>query len=204
MRKGAVVIVGLVVLCCSALSGPAFAETGDKLLRFGVLFSSPTDDFSEAGQTTEFDDSTGVLVAFEYWVTDRIGIEPSISTGSYDIEVEEIGFPDLDFGEIDLLELNVSANFHLMRERKVDLFVAPTLGYAMWDDIESDVFLQDVSTGDEFVYGFTVGVDVPFGKEKWAFTGGLNYMFSDVTIDGSSDELGVSPLNIRLGAAYSF
>jgi len=203
MRKGAVVFA-MVALCCSALSAPASAETGDKQLRFGLLFSSPMDDYSETGQTTEFDDSTGLLVAFEYWVTDRIGIEPSLGTASYDIGISETGIPNLDFGQVDLLGLNVSANFHVLPDSRFDLFVAPTLGYAMWGDIESDVFLQDVPTGDEFVYGFTAGVDVPFGKEKWAFTGGLNYMFSDVTIEGSSAELGVSPLNLRVGAAYRF
>jgi outer membrane protein W len=195
---------GLAALLVSGLVFPAWAEAGDMSVRFGVLYSAPTDDLVDGEQTTELDGSFGFQASFEYLITDLIGIEPAITTGNHDVTVKESGFPDLDFGEIGLFTLTANVNFHFMRESRIDLFAGPTIGYASWGDLKTDEFPQDFPVDDEFIYGINVGVDVPFGEGKWGFSGALNYLLAGVNPEGSSEEIGVNPLQVKAGVSYRF
>jgi outer membrane protein W len=202
MKTRKLAIAGLVAFCLLAF--PAWAEKGDMQLRFGFSYSMPTNDLTDAGQTTELDDAFGYHASFEFMITDLIGVEPAVGAANHEVTVVEAGLPDLELGEIDLFTLTADLNFHVLRQESVDLFVGPTIGYAFWGDLETDVFPQDFAVEDEFIYGLNVGVDVPLGGSKWAFSGALDYLFSDVSLEGSSSDLGVDPLQIKVGVSYSF
>ena len=202
MKKRKLAIAGLVAFCLLAF--PAWAEKGDMQVRFGFSYSMPTNDLTDAGQTTDLDDAFGYQAGFEFMVTDLIGVEPAVGAANHEVTVAEAGLPDLELGEIDLFTLTADLNFHVLRQESVDLFVGPTIGYAFWGDLETDVFPQDFAVEDEFIYGLNVGADVPLGGSKWAFSGALDYLFSDVSLEGSSSDLGVDPLQIKVGVSYSF
>ena len=196
------------ICCVFALAVSGFvsnvaAESGDKQLRIDLLYSSPMDDFSEAGFTTELDSALGFLVGFEFHVTDMIGVEPTLSSTSFDLTGSEAGFPD-ENGDTDLMALTVNVNFHFPRDSGLDLFVGPAVGYAFWDDINLDDFPDAVPTDDEFLFGINGGLDLPLGDSDWSFNAGLSYLFLDLTAEGSSDSIGVSPLQLRLGVTYNF
>jgi hypothetical protein len=173
------------------------AESGDKQLRFGLLYSSPTDDFTDGDVTTELDSALGFLVGFEFHVTDMIGIEPTLSSTSFDISGTENG-------DTDLMALAVNVNFHFERDSGLDLFVGPMVGYAFWDDISLDDFPDAVPTDDEFMFGLNGGLDYPLGGSDWSFNAGLSYLFLDLTPEDSSVEIGVSPFQLRVGVTYNF
>ena len=79
-------IMGLLVTGCLlvVLTVPAMAAGGDRVFRFGVVLSMPTDDLQDAGQITELDDATGFQAGFEFGVTDRLGIEPVFTFASHE------------------------------------------------------------------------------------------------------------------------
>lgn len=204
MRTMGLVVGALGVLLFAGPVSPALAEEHGMQARFGILYSIPTDDLGLDGQTTELDESLGFHASFEYLVTDLIGVEPAISLTNHDVMVSESGFPDLELGEIDAFAVTANVNFHLMREKKFDFFVGPTVGYVSWGDLETDVFVQDLSVDDEFIFGVNVGVDVPLGEGKWGFAGAFNYLFSEVSVDRSSADIGVDPIQLKVGVSYRF
>lgn len=200
MRTKGLAVAALVLL----LFSPAWADQGDKRIQFGLLDNAPTDELVSAGQTSELDDAIGYQVSFEYMVTNLIGVEPAISSAKSDVMVREAGFPDLTLGEIDFFTLMANVNFHLLRDKRTDLFVGPTIGYTFWGDLQSDLFLQDFSADGEFVYGFNMGVNVPLGESRWGFVGGIDYLLSELTLEGTTQEVGVNPTQIKVGASYKF
>lgn len=203
MRIRAFATVCFAVLMIAALVSPAAAESGDKQLRFGLLYSSPTDDFTDGDLKTELDSALGFLVGFEFHVTDMIGIEPTLSSTSFDLSVTEPGFPT-ETGDTDLMALTVNVNFHFEQDSGLDLFVGPAIGYAFWGDIGLDGFPDDVPTDDEFLYGINGGLDYPLGESDWSFNAGLSYLFVDLTPEDSPVSLGVSPFQLRVGVTYNF
>ena len=177
------------------------AEKGDKQVSFGILYSSPTDDLVDAGQTTELDSAVGVQFAFEFLVTDRIGIEPALSSAGYDLSIVETGFPT-ENGDTDLLAATVRVNFHFVKESGLDLSVGPLAGYAFWDDIELDGFPTPVKTDDEALFGVNFGLDYPCGGSRWSFKFDLDYLFVEITPPGAA--IGVDPIQATVGAAFNF
>jgi hypothetical protein len=160
----------------------------------------PTDDLVVGDQTTELDDAVGLYASFEFQVSDLIGIEPGISSVGYDLTVEESGFPD-ENGDTDLLALTANINFHFEKDSGLDLFFGPTIGYAFWDDIELDSFTPE-PTDDEFLFGVNFGLDYPFGEGAWAFNAGLSYLSLDIA--ATNDDIGVSPIELKVGLTYNF
>jgi outer membrane protein W len=193
----------LVTLLLSGLASSAWAGKGDMRVRFGVLYSVPTDDLVDGAQTTELDSAFGFQASFEYLITDLIGVEPAISSVKYDVTTKEPSFPDVT-GDVSLFTLAANVNFHLMRESEIDLFVGPTIGYGFWGDLKLNLFPDDFPADDEFIYGVNVGVDVPFGESHWGFSGALSYLGANLTLQGSSQEIGVSPIQVKAGAYYRF
>ena len=203
MKTRMLVVAGLVVF--SLLAFPAWAEKGDMQVRFGFSYSMPTDDSAEGGVTTDLDDAFGYQASFEYMVTDLIGVEPAVGATNHDVTVSQpAGIGDLEFGEIDVFAVTTDVNFHVFRQERVDLFVGPTIGYAFWGDLETAEAPQDFPAEDEFIYGLNVGADVPLGESKWAFSGGLEYLFTEMSLEGSSSSVGVDPFQLKVGVTYSF
>jgi outer membrane protein W len=203
MRAKALAMVGLGLLVLSTVALPASAGDMAWKVRFGLLYSNPTGDLSSSGQTTELDGSTGIHVSAEFRVTDRIGVEPGLGYAKHDIDVKESGFPTLDFGDTKWTALTVNGNFHLLRERKFDLYVGPTIGYVFWDSINTSLFPTDVSTDDDFAIGANAGIDVPIGDSPWSFAGALRYLKADLGVQGG-DDIGVDPMQVKIGLSYSF
>jgi outer membrane protein W len=203
MRAESMAVVAVLVLALSAAVLPVSADDAKWNLRFGLLYSNPTGDFSDEGQTTELDDSTGIHASAEYRVNDLFGVEAGLGYAEHDIEIEESGFPDIDFGEATWTALTVNGNFHLFRDREVDLYAGPTIGYVFWGDIDTDVFPSDVSTDDEFAIGANLGIDVPLGDSPWAFSGALRYLSVDLGVSGG-DDIGADPIQLKLGLSRSF
>ena len=197
-------IVVMISLIAVAVAVPVSAGEGERTVRAGLLFSSPTSDLSDADQTTELDEAIGIQASCEWMVSDRIGVEPGVSYAQHDVTVTETGFPDIDFGETDWFALTVSGNYHFLNGGALDVYAGPSVGYVSWGSIKSDLFPQKIDTDAGIVFGLGVGVDVPVGEGPWSFSAALNYMFSDLEIEGGSADIGVDPLQLEIGAGYRF
>jgi len=201
-------VAAIVVIAVIGFISPASAERGDRRIRFGVLYSMPTGSgyLGEEGETTELDNAFGYQASFEYGITKLMGVEAGLSSLNYDVTVKQAEFPSLKLGDMDLLTLAVSLNFHLLRTEKMDIFVGPMIGNAFWGDLQTtDLFYQDFPADAEVVFGLNAGIDRPFGKGGWAFNGNFRYSFSDVSLAGGFNQnLGVDPIALGVGLSYSF
>jgi outer membrane protein W len=205
MRSKGLVVAALVAFCLSGAVSQAWAEKGDTRIQFGALYSVPTSDLEEPDGELEVDSAFGFQVSFEYLISDIVGIEPSLAYSNQEVNVEEADVEDFELGDIDLTALTFNFNFHLLRDKPVDLFLGPTVGYAFWGDLESDVFPDSFPADDDFIYGANLGLDVPFGGSAWSFTGAINYLLADIALEGSTgDDLGVDPVQFKFGVSYSF
>ena len=197
---------GLVVatLTLMLLMTPAWAADGEKRVQFGALYSSPTDDLTEDGTTTEADAALGFQASFEIMVNDKIGIEPGIQVANHDVDFEDV-LGESDLGDIDFTAVMATVNFHVLQRDNIDLYVGPTVGYVFWGDLTTDVFgpPETFSADDEVAYGANVGLDIPFGEGNWEFSAGLTYLFVEVSLDGGP-ALGVDPIQGRAGVSYKF
>ena len=110
MRPRQFVVVAVATLCCSVLTPPLRAEAGDMRFQFGVVYSMPTDNLSQTGETFEAQSAFGFQASFEYLFNSWIGLEPQIAIVSHDVDLVEGAVPSFKLGDVDLFALNAWLN----------------------------------------------------------------------------------------------
>ena len=202
--------------------GPAMAEKGDQKVRFGVQMLNPMGDYTESDGFETFeleaDSAIGPFVEYERMVSDKAGIFANISLQNHDIdaEVSEIspgGFSEsATIGDVDVMPIEVGANFYVVQNDSLELFLGPKIAYVMFSDVELDpafVVIPDptkIPTEDTFAFGVNFGLDVPLGGGAWVFSTGLQYLkFSLETDEGvDSVDVDIDPFVIRAGVGRRF
>ncbi len=85
----------------------------------------------------------------------------------------------------------------------MDLYAGPFVGLVQFGDL---AFEGDrIGFKDEFAYGATLGLDVPFGQGKAAFSASARYMVAGAETDEiDSDTIDLDPLVVLFGMGYRF
>jgi len=220
-------LIGWAILAVALVAtSAAFADEGDLRLRFGVTWVDPTGDLTvdlgvddpdpvKAVQqletvTIEATDAIGAEIGVEYFLNDKLGLDFGVGYADHDIDASAMGVT-LEFGSITMMPVTFGANFHFLRDRELDLYVAPLVSWVMFGDVEltsdfaAELGQNEVAMKDDFGYGAKVGLDVPFG-EKWLFTTGLRYMIvaAETDEEGENDEIDIDPWSVHLGLGVTF
>lgn len=207
------ITVSLAILATLAGSSLVLAETPKMHGRAALNFVSPDDTIEVDGDEvdSEIDSALGLGLAWEYRFTDLIGLDVNWSYAKHDVELS-----GSDFDEVTFMPVTVGANFHLLPDSKVDLFVGPFVGYAFYGDLENDGV--EIEIDDDIVYGVNAGIEVPVG-EKWAFFGSLKYMKAgaDAAIKAEAEpaptralvviaepDVDIDPLVAQVGVAFRY
>ena len=209
----------LALVAIVALAVP-LANAADSKHKFSFFagYAMPMSDYSESetigdvveGISIEADDAFGYGIGYEYRYSERMSFGASLSYWDHDVNAtySEDGETLFDgkIGGITAMPILFDLNFHFLD--KLDLYVGPTIGYVMWDDLSlDDTDFEDageVPINDAFAYGVNVGLDIPLG-ENWAISGGLRYLFVDAEIDESdAPSVGIDPLLVTVGVGYKF
>jgi hypothetical protein len=151
------VLIGMCVL----VAGPAWAE--NNLIRFGFAYDRVVGDYTDS--PWDLDDGPGFFFDYERMVSKKIGLD-----FGYQAALFELGL--LGGQDIDMYALTARANYYLMQGERVRLFVHPTIGFM-------DVDRTDDSDSG-LAWGAGAGVEVPFGKSRWGFSGGMSYLTADI------------------------
>lgn len=173
--------------------------------------------------TIEPQDSGALTIGYEYRLNDLLGFDFVLLNATSDVdgrargtfwindsttgELIETGPLDEtdEVGDVTLTPVTVGINFHLTPKSKLDLFVAPVIGYVFYGDL--DLSGEKIAMEDDFTYGATVGLDIPLGGEHWVFNGALRYLSAETKPDepGSPGEsLDVNPVVFQVAAGYRF
>lgn len=217
MRK---IAPGFVILLLVA-SFPAPAEQGDRIVRFGAVYSCPTSDRvienSEPPDlfrdTVEADSALGGFAGIEYMATDLVGIDGTVMFANHDFDSTMQVFNDgvLEFeesfswGETSMMPVLFSVHFHVVRNDALDLYAGPTVGYVFYDDLE--IFDGEVlvwNLNDDFGYGAVAGLDASVGG-GWSFSATLRYLATGAELDEREQltvfDIDIDPVMIQAGAS---
>ncbi len=210
--------LALIVALASVV--PQFALAGDKKHEIGVLVGSLSPSGSLATDlvlggetlpgTIELDSATGYGVAYQYRLNEKFSLGATLLWSKHDVLVWTL--PESgSIGSTTFTPLLFDGNFHLFRKHKaVDFYVGPTVGYAMWGDLQpKDMAVEfdipnPLKLKSDFVYGANLGVDFPFHQD-WAFNLGLRYLWVKAEPDAAGFEsIDVDPLIVTVGLSYKF
>lgn len=159
---------------------------------------------------SDFGSEPGVYLGAEFRLNDRFGIEAGV--GWFELE-ERSNFFGTEFTEsLTVIPVAVALNIHLTRQKRYDLYVAPKIGWAFFDDFEltqvnvffPEGFTTEIPTEDQFIFGLRLGFDFPFGQSSWGFSSSIDYTDIDFEFDVSGFTDGLDPLSVGAGVAYSF
>ena len=193
MKKHWSVFVLLIAVAAFAVQPAAAQDTKHKVYVF-LAQVMPMSDTSFGRTTVEVQDEMGFGLGYEFRLNKLMGLDFDYMTATHDVEADGQKCCEIDFNP-----LSASLNFHLINTKLIDFYVAPTLSYVMWGDLETD--FGDADVDKELTFGASVGIDV--GNEKFAFVGGLRYLMLDAT-DEYDEEISVDPLIFRAGFAFKF
>lgn len=162
------VTLALVLLVAAGLSQSMAQGTKYKVYG-GLAYVAPTSDeeidFDGIIDDLEATDELGFIVGFEYRFTKLFGLDFDIVDATHDID-----FAGDTIGEVDILPISATLNFHLIRSRYFDLYLGPTVSWIDWGDVDLTEEAELVtgtdrlSTDGEFGWGATVGLDISLVK----------------------------------------
>lgn len=170
--------------------------------------------------TAEADSAFGFCLELERRFNDLFGLGFTIMHSDHDVDVrltETVRITDdvtnavlfamteslSETASGDMTPLLMGANFHLGTNGRVDLYGGPFVGLVTYGDLELQG--ERISFKDEFAYGATVGLDVPFGNGKAAFSAAARYMIASAEPDEpDSEALELDPLTVLFGMGYRF
>ncbi len=198
MRK--LVHVALILAVCAVASSAMAAGDWKNQLRFGVSYFAPTSDeqgtiayaadpaYPVADDRAKVKSTAGVILAYEYRANELIGIE--VFTGYYkpkfELQTGDLqGAFETDTASARILPLGVSANFHVLRGSKIDVYLGPTLVYLFYGKPKMTPVpgeTLEVKLKDELAYGAQVGVGVPVGPQ-WNVDFRLQYLVVKAKVD---------------------
>jgi hypothetical protein len=205
------------VLAALLQAAPSTAdEQRGWILRFGGVWMdaevegrSVTDDGVRS--RVGLDGGLGGAITPEFRINRILGLEFGLLAGDPGLNVrvqtvgsssEEVVRWSIDY----LVVFAVAPNFHLLRDRSVDLYVAPVLARLTYEDLLFGVPRagqpEQFTSESDTALGAQVGVDIGDRDKAWAVNISLRYLDSRIKTVGG--EVGLDPLIFGLGAAYRF
>ena len=216
------------ILAAGLLAATAAAATDTTLRLQGQLVNSSADALGLGG---DFGSGPGAYLGAEFRLNDRFGIEVGIGW----LELEEsqgLDLPTLTTeitASLSAMPVTVALDIHLTRDKPYDLYLAPKIGWAFFDDFElisrldfdsfpipgfptlppfpggSETLVTEIATEDQFLFGLRLGFDFSFGDGAWSFSSSIDYTDVALELDffGSAD-LSLDPLSFGAGVAYNF
>ncbi len=144
------------------------------------------------GSSFDFDVGAGVGFNAEYRFTPRLGVDLGILSGAgVDIETAWVpaGNPGWVTSEtLTFTPLTVGLDIHLTPDARVDFYACPLVALVQYGGLAVRSGPTGVRTewdfDEDFAVGASLGLGVPFSRNRWSFQTSLTYLESSV--DGGS------------------
>lgn len=204
-------------------AGASVNPTGDLLIeeQESVPLGDGTTLEEVVRARAEADSAFGFCIDFERRFNDRFGLGFTVMRADHDVDVSGSGTVrirddatdailseiseslTMSLGDVSMMPFLMGANFHFGGGEKVDLYAGPFLGLITFGDLVVEE--ERIGFEDEFTYGATLGMDVPFRNGKAAFSASARYMFAGAESDEiESRTLDLDPLVVLFGLGYRF
>lgn len=215
MRAGPSIVASLAVVLLGASATPLAASGFTARLQGALL--RPSDRLrlgpgaeSEVPVDIRVDDGGGVLVAAEYRLGRRFGLDAALLRSRLGIgaaiELPAITGSLRSRDRLDVLATTLGIDVHLTPERALDVYLGPRFAYVRYGDVAFDfaeaALRASYSLEDDPTYGALVGVDVPMGR--WAVSGAVLYLPTTAEAKGVDARIDLDLLVTTLGFSYRF
>ncbi len=213
LNRGGLLVV-LLALTAVLLSG-TLTMAGDGPWTFearGVVINPVKDDGTVTYADVANQDSANVdflraivpELAFGVRVSDRASLELSAAMFNMDLELDAPGAGELDFGDTDVMLLQLSALFDLGEWGNTTVRGGVVLAYADFDDIDITPAAEQAALDSGFalrrapldsttLYGVVLRFDTPIGRGDWYFSSNLRYLLGGPDLEIEARQ-GASPL----------
>jgi hypothetical protein len=183
MRRTCWTLLVTAVVCTMLVCTPVSAQDSSNLVRFGAGWYTAIGDADDIA-----DNAVALWASYERRYSEKLGFEVLAAYADYD--------PILDlFGrDIEMTPLLFSVNYYVKSTEKVDLYVAPTVGFARLEVH----FAGDTESDSGLAWGAVFGADIPVGKGKWVVALSGMYLTADL------DDADFDNAAIHAGAGYRF
>lgn len=197
-----------------SVSGAAFAEQGDWLVRGRVIGVLPDDSASITPINGDTDISNSYVpeVDFSYFLTDNVAVEVIAAVTPHDVKAVGTTLGDIDLGDVTLLPPTVTLQYHFPMANGWKPYVGAGINYTTFfnDDLPSGTALAGIDYDDSFGWALQAGVDVDI-NETWFFNFDVKKIDinTDVTIDAGglgivTADVDIDPLVVGLGIGRRF
>jgi outer membrane protein W len=203
-------VLAMLVLAAVMLAPAAMAQD-ESQFKISLTYIEVMPTAKDGFLGLEAQSGGGGELAFEYYMSDKMGLELAAGTVSH--EIEDTYGAILNAGdkiaEISQVPVFLNMNFHLVNTKKADFWLGGGLAMAMWDDLELEPSVappSEVSTQTDFGITLNGGLDIRFG-ERFALVLGLRYYEAEVRMDDenfSTLPVSVDPFVGRIGASVRF
>jgi outer membrane protein W len=193
-------------LMLAAASTSILAKDSSWTLRVhGAIIESSASDRTNEGNyaVSSVDVGGGFGIGAEYRVSNRFGLEFSTLFAGLEIGSSVSGGAKaVQSFELSMMPLTLAVPYHFRTGGRVDLGGRRIIKKVRYLDIETYADRAGVGTSvdvdSDAALGAALGVDVPFGNGKWAFSSGLRYMKTRAA------DTDVDPVIVTLGFAFRF
>lgn len=210
-------------------------------------YLNPSDELAQVDIHTVMSASPsgggGFNVGFEFLVTKYLGVDVNLGYSKIDFDpvtngtitvtplVGDPPTPDTPnaetgiltgeaTGELGMIPFTIGFNFYVLRNRVVDLYVGPLIGYVKFTELhidpgtlelEPEVFPlgepegDTVEIRDSASWGVTLGADFRLGHGKWMISTALRYVQATAEEEGGERaSMRIDPWIALIGAGYRF
>jgi opacity protein-like surface antigen len=198
----------------AAMPAMSAEETGWRLRLTGVSAQS-----TGGGGGGGFNSSLGTGLGLEYRATPRVGVELAVLSTSIDDElgIDFFGVAHVSIrSSLRVTPVLAQLDLHLTPGHRVDLVLAPVVGFVRYGDLETRVsgpegsgIGERVPTKDGFAWGAHLGLDVPLGGRGLLVTAGATYLKARIeprtaSAESGAPKLDLDPLFLQAGIGYRF
>ena len=212
-----VVRVFLLCLVAVAMVSPAVMAQDENKFKVSLAYVNIAPTALDGFFGLEAQSGSGGELAFEYYFSDKMGIELAGASTTHDVEDsygDLTGSAGTLVGEISQTPLFLNLNFHIVNSEKADFWLGGGLAMTMWDDLEIDPSLlspgdpNKVATQTDHGLSLNAGLDIRIGK-RFGVVLGLRYYDSEVRVDdadfaGFALPVPVDPFVGRIGGSFRF
>ncbi|MBO6796334.1 OmpW family outer membrane protein [Maricaulis sp.] len=191
-------------------AAPAFAESGDWLIRLRAIDVMPNEGASidPIGGDVDIDNSIVPELDITYFFQDQWAVELILGVTPHDVSAVGTAADDIDLGEVTLLPPTLTVQYHFNPEGTVRPYAGAGINYTHFFDknLPSGSALSTIDYDASLALAVQAGIDFDMGND-WFFNVDAKYIDinTDVTIDGAiTADVDIDPVIIGLGFGRRF
>ncbi len=195
----------ITVFCLVALcSAPVFAQSGELGL---WVAASQVGDTRDDEANLEFDNGLGFGVSLNNYFG-NLSVEVGATALSQSGEISSDAFEDIDAGDLDIIPITATLQFHFLKESGFSPYIGGGAAYILADDLDSDEFIEvgPIEIEDEFTWVLQAGANINLSP---SFAIGLDAKYISYTPGAAPEEnredeldLDLNPLIFSAGVKF--